>query len=49
MASVNFLQATEKQPWEEAKELDALGLLMATGCDVPQDHQLALLYFKQAS
>ena len=47
MSMADPLFVTEKQPLEDAKELNAQGLLLSTGCGVPQDHYLALIHFKK--
>lgn len=49
MSMADPLFVTEKQPLEDAKELNAQGLLLSTGCGVPQDHYLALIHFKKAA
>lgn len=49
MASISSLRIVKKSPLEEAKELNAQGLLLATGCDMPQDHCWAMIFFKKAA
>lgn len=49
MDSSDYLHTTENPSEEEARKLNSLGLLPAAGFGVPQDHQIALLYFKKTA